>query len=325
MRPAAGVCKHRPDDHGWGRAERPVINVSWEDAKAYLAWLSQKTGQKLPAAQRGGMGICGARGHRDAPYWWGRDVGTGFANCATARRRRHRQTMPVGSFRPNRFGLYDTAGNAAEWVEDCWNDNYRNAPKDGSAWIAGDCRLRVLRGGVLPTAGDRRPLGAAVPLRPRRALLRERIPRDAGSAVTVLSRGEAMRAIVTVMLICASEAALAQSYPASGQIGYLQEWEIKGSLAKTSTRSGAEYAGPVTLRHVGLCSVNGVEEKAGVVQLKVSAARLEGTLTMADDNCRIVASASSSYQGLLSCRNGQGVPIHFSIDGAVAAAVKSLR
>jgi hypothetical protein len=134
-----------------------------------------------------------------------------------------------------------------------------------------------------------------------------------------------MRAIVTVMLICASEAALAQSYPASGQIGYLQEWEIKGSLAKTSTRSGAEYAGPVTLRHVGLCSVNGVEEKAGVVQLKVSAARLEGTLTMADDNCRIVASASSSYQGLLSCRNGQGVPIHFSIDGAVAAAVESLR
>ena len=82
----------------------------------------------------------------------------------------------------------------------------------------------------------------------------------------------------------------------------------------------------MTLRHVGLCSVNGVEEKAGVVQLKVSAAAaVEGTLTMADDNCRIVASASSSYQGLLSCRNGQGVPIHFSIDGAVAAAVESLR
>ena len=125
-----------------------------------------------------------------------------------------------------------------------------------------------------------------------------------------------MRAIVSVMLICAgSQAALAQSYSASGQIGYLQEWEIKGSLAKTISRSGAEYAGPVTLRHVGLCSTNGVEEKAGVLQLKVSAARL----TMVDDNCRIVASASSSYQGLLSCRNGQGVPIHFSIDGTVQA------
>jgi hypothetical protein len=68
------------------------------------------------------------------------------------------------------------------------------------------------------------------------------------------------------------------SYSASGQIGYLQEWEIKGSLAKTITRSGAEYAGPVTLRHVGLCSVNGVEEKAGVVELKVSAARLEAII-----------------------------------------------
>jgi hypothetical protein len=122
-----------------------------------------------------------------------------------------------------------------------------------------------------------------------------------------------------MLLFVGTPNAQAQSYSASGQIGYLQEWEIKGSLAKTISRSGAEYAGPVTLRHVGLCSTNGVEEKAGVVQLKVSAARLEGTLTMVDDNCRIVASASSSYQGLLSCRNGQGVPIHFSIDGAVQA------
>jgi formylglycine-generating enzyme required for sulfatase activity len=55
--------------------------------------------------------------------------------------------VPAGSFRPNGFGLYDTAGNAAEWVEDCWNDNYRNAPKDAVAWTGGDCRLRVLRGG----------------------------------------------------------------------------------------------------------------------------------------------------------------------------------
>ena len=81
----------------------------------------------------------------------------------------------------------------------------------------------------------------------------------------------------------------------------------------------------MAIASTGLCSANGVEEKAGVVQLKVSAARLVGTLTMQDDSCRIVASEASSYQGLLSCRNGQGVPIHFSIDGAVAAAVESLR
>lgn len=129
-----------------------------------------------------------------------------------------------------------------------------------------------------------------------------------------------MRAIVSVMLICVgAPPALAQSYSASGRIGYLQEWEIKGSLAKTTTRAGADYSGPVTLRHVGLCSANGIEEKPAVVQLKVSPSRLEGTLAMADDSCRIVAAASPSYSGLMSCRNGQGVPISFSI-GEVAPA-----
>ncbi len=128
-----------------------------------------------------------------------------------------------------------------------------------------------------------------------------------------------MRAIASVMLTCAGALvgggtpALAQSYSASGQIGYLQEWEIKGSLARTATRTGADYSGPVTLRHVGLCSANGVEEKSGVMQVKVSPSRLEGTLAMDDDSCKIVASPASSYSGLLSCRNGQGVPISFSI------------
>ena len=70
--------------------------------------------------------------------------------------------------------------------------------------------------------------------------------------------------------------ALAQSYSASGQVGYLQEWEIKGSLAKTMTVTGADYSGPVTLRHVGLCSVNGLEEKSGVVRLTVSAVAARG-------------------------------------------------
>jgi len=124
------------------------------------------------------------------------------------------------------------------------------------------------------------------------------------------------------MSMCAgAPAALAQSYSASGQIGYLGEWEIKGSLARTTSRTGADYAGPVTLRHVGLCSANGVEEKPGVVQLKVSSSRLEGTLAMDDDSCRIVAAAASSYSGLMSCRSGQGVPISFSI-GEIAPEAK---
>jgi hypothetical protein len=113
--------------------------------------------------------------------------------------------------------------------------------------------------------------------------------------------------------------ALAQSYSASGQVGYLQEWEMKASLAKTVTGSGQDFYGPVTLRHVGICSVNGAEEKSGVVRLTVSRSGVEGTLAMEDDSCRIVASASRSYSGLMSCHDGQSVPINFSIDQAGVA------
>ena len=117
-----------------------------------------------------------------------------------------------------------------------------------------------------------------------------------------------------IWISAAVPAALAQSFSASGQVGYLQEWELKASLAKTATRNGEDYVGPVTLRHVGLCSANGVEEKSGTVRLVVSRSGIEGTLAMKDDNCRIVASASRSHAGLLSCRDGQGIPISFSID-----------
>jgi formylglycine-generating enzyme required for sulfatase activity len=71
----------------------------------------------------------------------------GHAQCAECGGSESGKTVPSGSFRANAFGLYDTAGNAAEWVEDCWNPTYRGAPKDGSAWTNGDCSLRVLRGG----------------------------------------------------------------------------------------------------------------------------------------------------------------------------------
>ena len=129
-----------------------------------------------------------------------------------------------------------------------------------------------------------------------------------------------MRALVSAIWICAgAPAALAQSYSASGHVGYLQEWEIKASLAKTLTSTGQDFHGPVTLRHVGICSVSGVEEKSGVVRLKVSRSGIEGTLAMEGDSCRIVAAASRSYSGLMSCHDGQSVPINFSIDQAGAA------
>jgi formylglycine-generating enzyme required for sulfatase activity len=143
----AGACKYRPDDHGWGRGERPVINVSWDDAKLYLAWLSQKTGQKYRLPTEAEWEYA-ARAGTKTPFWWGRDVSAARAQCEGCGSPAPRQTSAVASFRPNGFGLFDTSGNAAEWVEDCWNDNYRNAPKDASAWTSGDCHLHVLRGGA---------------------------------------------------------------------------------------------------------------------------------------------------------------------------------
>ncbi len=142
-----GACKHRPDDRGWGRGDRPVINVSWLDAKTFTTWLSQKTGQtyRLPSEAEWEYA---ARAGTNTPYWWGRDLGSRQANCRECNTGAAQQTSAVGSYKPNPFGLYDTAGNAAEWVEDCWNDNYRGAPQNGSAWVTGQCRLRVLRGGA---------------------------------------------------------------------------------------------------------------------------------------------------------------------------------
>jgi len=143
---SAGGCKHRPDDHGWGRGKRPVIDVSWDDTKSFLAWLSRTTSKnyRLPTEAEWEYA---ARAGTVTPFWWGRDVGKGNANCEGCAGGPTARTMPTRSFRPNAFGLYDTSGNAAEWVEDCWNETYRNAPRDGAAWTSGDCGLRVLRGG----------------------------------------------------------------------------------------------------------------------------------------------------------------------------------
>jgi formylglycine-generating enzyme required for sulfatase activity len=149
-----GACKVRPEDHGWGRGDRPVVNVSWEDAKLFVAWLSQRTGQRYRLPSEAEWEYAARAGTR-TPFWWGRDIGTGHAQCDGCGSPIKQQVVPAGSFRPNGFGLYDTAGNAAEWVEDCWNDSYRNAPKDPSPWTSGDCRLRVLRGGnFLSKASD---------------------------------------------------------------------------------------------------------------------------------------------------------------------------
>jgi formylglycine-generating enzyme required for sulfatase activity len=146
-------CKFRPADRGWGRGNRPVINVSWLDAKEFVAWLSRKTGQtyRLPSESEWEYA---ARGGTDTPFWWGRAVGSRHANCRECGTGEREQTFPAGTYKPNPFGLFDTAGNAAEWVEDCWNEDYRGAPADGSAWTSGQCQLRVLRGGSFDSESD---------------------------------------------------------------------------------------------------------------------------------------------------------------------------
>jgi len=143
---AAQACMHRPNDHGWGRGNRPAIDVSWDDVKVFIDWLSQTTGKRyrLPSEAEWEYS---ARAGTTTPFWWGRTPEKDRANCEDCTATPLRQTQPAGTYRPNGFGLFDVAGNAAEWVEDCWNDTYRNAPTNGTAWTTGQCRQRVLRGG----------------------------------------------------------------------------------------------------------------------------------------------------------------------------------
>jgi formylglycine-generating enzyme required for sulfatase activity len=134
-------------DAGWGRGTRPVINVNWYDAQAYVAWLSRMTGQPyrlLTEAER----EYAARAGSTTAYYWGDEIGKGNANCSGCGSKwDNRQTSPVGSFTPNAFGLLDMAGNVWQWVQDCYQDNYNGLPTDGSAWTGGDCRRRAVRGG----------------------------------------------------------------------------------------------------------------------------------------------------------------------------------
>ncbi len=148
-----GCGGYRPDDEGWGRGNRPVINVSWQDAKAYVRWLSEKTGEayRLPSESEWEYA---ARAGTRTPFHTGGTISTDQANYdgnyvyGSGRKGQYRKrTVAVGSFAANGFGLHDVHGNVWEWVEDCWNDSYRGAPADGSAWESGDCRKRVLRGG----------------------------------------------------------------------------------------------------------------------------------------------------------------------------------
>ncbi len=139
-----------PDDNGWGRGKRPVINVSFNDAQAYVHWLSQQTGKRYRLPTEAEWEYV-ARAGKQTRYWWDDDIGKNNAVCGDCGSEwDSKQTAPTGSFKANAFGLHDTASNVWEWTQDCWHGNYDNAPADGSAWLekgGGDCARRVVRGG----------------------------------------------------------------------------------------------------------------------------------------------------------------------------------
>lgn len=144
---ANATSRPLPDDEGWGRGSRPVINVSWNDANAYTRWLAEQTGQpyRLPTEAEWEYS---ARAGTESIYWWGNQPGQDYAVCDGCDSRwGGQQTAPVGSMKPNPWGLHDMSGNVDEWVLDCYQPDYSNAPDDGSAVRTSDCTHRVMRGG----------------------------------------------------------------------------------------------------------------------------------------------------------------------------------
>lgn len=184
----AGGCRgYRPDDEGWGRGTRPVINISWDDAQSYVAWLSARTGKKYRLLSEAEWEYV-ARAGTETRYFFGNDVSLlcQYANGLDASVEGKAIgalsgkndacsdgygmiTAPVGSYRPNPWGLYDILGNVSEWVEDRYiptydGEGYRGAPADGAAWLRAQppcgryfragmwrednkCAMRVTRGG----------------------------------------------------------------------------------------------------------------------------------------------------------------------------------
>jgi formylglycine-generating enzyme required for sulfatase activity len=158
---ADGGCDHWPEDEGWGRGKRPVIRVSWDDAQQYLAWLNKKTGKRYRLPSEAEWEYA-ARAGTSTRFSTGDCITTAQANfdgnkpaqgCPKGGYRK--QTLPVGSFSANAWGLHDLHGNVWEWTQDCWIDSYSGTPDDGSARTDGDCSRRALRGGSWFYSGGR--------------------------------------------------------------------------------------------------------------------------------------------------------------------------
>ena len=142
-----GWCKQKPDDHGWGKGTRPVINISWNGAQDYLRWLRSKTGHmyRLPAETEWEYA---ARAGTKSKYWWGNQLIMQYANCRDCEKTwGGKKTAPVGSFPPNPWGIYDMHGNVWEWTSDCWQNNDYGISTGTAGLLESKCNMRVIRGG----------------------------------------------------------------------------------------------------------------------------------------------------------------------------------
>lgn len=171
---AAATGRNNPSDQTWGKADRPVINVSWGDAVAYARWLSARTGSKYRLPSEAEWEYAARATTRTVRFWTENSEESAGKACAYANVFDLKNvsqlkkiygfdwisydcvegfafTAPVGNFLANDWGLHDMLGNVWEWTQDCYTDSYRGAPMDGSSRETiedGSCGLRVLRGGA---------------------------------------------------------------------------------------------------------------------------------------------------------------------------------
>ncbi len=156
---AEGGCTEKPGDEGWGRAKRPVINVSWHDANQYTAWLAKKTGKPYRLLSEAeweyaARGVTKAEG-ASMPFSTGQIINYRQANYdanflynSSPPGIYRQQTVNAGSLPRNPFGLHEMHGNVWEWVQDCYRPTYEGAPADGAPVAQAGCRLHILRGGA---------------------------------------------------------------------------------------------------------------------------------------------------------------------------------